>query len=301
VTDREIRPAGRFEWEQIILRSRLGGVIQGNGRGTRGGVSATTLKAVALVWASHADIDGTQIWPGDATVAVEAEAGLQVVQACKRALVDLGLMEKVRSRARRRHRGDEYRLTLPSDLLDRLEVLNPAQLKVAAGAEYEKRRGKRGGSAGPLSPPVGSEPVGGPADTPQADPDESRGGSSGTTNEPRGGSAGTSVGGPAERDTNQDPATYLRPTQTDDEIRTALTGPRATAAEEQISPDEVADRPTAGPRRCEPHRLAGGRRNDGRPNCPLCRVAEDQAAGRRRAIAEPERGGTVVAFPRRTA
>lgn len=290
MTDRELRPVGRFEWEQIIMRARLGDLIQGNGRGTRGGVSGAAFMAVALVWAGHADPDGSNIYPGDATVAVEAEVGLKVAQAVKRKMVEVGLTEKVRARSRRQHRGDEYRLTLPTDLLDRVEVLTPAALKVLAVAEYEKRRGKRGGSTGPLMEPIGEEPVGGPEDTPHGTPAEIRGGSDGTTKTGCGGSDGTSVGGPLDRDTNQDQPGN-RPTPPGEEVRTALTGPRATAPEEPIS--DVGGVPaTAGepmPARC-PHNLVSRRRPDGKPSCALCR----RGAG-------PDRLATVTTLPRRTA
>jgi hypothetical protein len=270
---------GRFEWEQIINRARFNGLIKGNGKGTRGGVSGAAFKAVALVWATHADPDGTNIWPGDATVAVEAEVGLKVAQAVKRAMVEIGLTEKVRSRARRQHRGDEYRLTLPTDLLDRLEVLTPAALKVAAVAEYEKRRGKRGGSTGPLMDPIGNEPVGGPEDTPRGPSVESRGGSDGTTKAACGGSDGTSVGGPPDRDTTQDRASY-GPTPTEDEARTAVTGPRASEpAEDPDFVDEVEER-TPRPAGCPAHgrAFAAGNRPDGKPACPLCRRGAPAAA-----------------------
>lgn len=290
MTDRELRPVGRFEWEQIIMRARLSDLIKGNGRGTRGGVSGAAFMAVALTWAAHADPDGTNIYPGDATVAVEAEVGLKVAQAVKKAMVDIGLTEKMRSRSRRQHRGDEYRLTLPTDLLDRVEVLTPAALKLAAIAEYEKRRGKRGGSTGPLMEPVGEDVVGGPQDTPQHDPAEIRGGSDGTTKTGCGGSDGTSVGGPPDRDTNQDQPGN-RPTHPDDEIRTALTGPRATEPEDPIS--DVVDEPEpAGeplPERC-PHGLASRRRRDGLPSCALCR----RGVG-------PDHLATVTLLPARTA
>ncbi|MGC4769224.1 hypothetical protein ACLQ25_09615 [Micromonospora sp. DT44] len=290
MTDRELRPVGRFEWEQIINRARLAGLITGNGRGTRGGVSGAAFKAVAHVWATHADPDGASIYPGDATVAVEAEVGLKVAQAVKRKMVEIGLTEKVRARARRQHRGDEYRLTLPTDLLDRVDVLTPAQLKVLAVAEYEKQRGSRGGSTGPLMEPVGQNAVGGPPVPPQADPAETRGGSDGPTKPARGGSDGTSVGGPPDRDTNQDQP-GIRPTPPDDEVRTALTGPRATQPEEPI-PD-VGEKP-APARGCPVHgrAFAAGNRPDGRPACPLCRAVP---------TADPATGAVVIHLPRRSA
>ncbi|MFI5852290.1 hypothetical protein ACIA7R_31445 [Micromonospora chalcea] len=273
MTDRELRPVGRFEWEQIICRARLGDLIEGNAKGTRGGVSGAAFKAVALVWASHGNLDGTDIYPGDATVAVEAEVSVKVAQAVKRKMVEIGLTEKVRARSRRQHRGDEYRLTLPTDLLDRIEVLTPAALKVRAVAEYEKRRGKRGGSTGPLTEPVGQPAVGEPQDPPRDPQPENRGGSDGTTNPGCGGSDGTSVGGPMDRDTHPRPGQVITHPK-EDGVRTALPGPRATETEKSDSVDEVGESEPR-PAGCPVHgrAFAAGERPDGRPRCPLCRRA----------------------------
>lgn len=297
MTDRELRPVGRFEWEQIILRARLSGLITGNARGTRGGVSGAAFKAVALAWAAHADPDGGNIYPGDATIAVEAEVGLKVVKAVKAAMIELGLTERVQAGARRLRRHDVYRLTLPTDLLDRVEVLTPAALRMAAVAEYERQRGKRGGSTGPLKGPIAEGPsdprqngVEGPQDPPQADAAEIHGGSNGPTNSGCGGSDGTVVGGPMDRDTNHDRAISLpSPTQVD--LRTAVTGPRAREAADQISEDEKT-RPVGErlPDRCR-HGLRSRIRGDGLPTCALCR----------RERAGPTTLAAVVPLHRRTA
>lgn len=295
--DRELRPTTRHEWESVLLRARLGSVVGGtgrvgkNGRVTRGGVSGTTFKAVLLVIATHADPDGTRVWPGDATVAVLAETSVQVVQAVRRALVRLGLLEKVRARSRRQRRGDEYRLTLPSDLLDAVEVLSPAAVKVAAMDLYEKRRGKRGGSGGtptdatdldgvgdPADPPHEDDTVsmGDPVDTPQAEPDETCGGSGGTTTDVYGGSGGTHVGDPVARDTYPEtpPRTTTQPNGED--VRTAVTVSRASEADEEpISAEEgESESPTLASRWCPAHgkpSLAGNR-DDGLPCCAFCRA-----------------------------
>ncbi|WP_431728617.1 hypothetical protein [Verrucosispora sp. TAA-831] len=298
---------GRFEWEQIINRARLGGLIAGNANGTRGGVSGPTFKAVALVWASHGNPDGSEVWPGDATLAVEAEVGLKVAQQVKRKLVELGLTEKVRSRSRKQRKGDEYRLTLPSDLLDHVEVLSPAQLKLRAVEEYEKRRGKRPTSAGsePPTPPVGGpvdspqdtecgesdgtptdsdgHGVGAPVDPPQAQRPETCGGSDGATETACGGSDGTAVGGPPDRDTNPDRPPY-RPTPTDDEVRTAVTGPRAPEPEDHDFDSRQTNDETR-PTGCPDHgpAMTAGTRPDGTPHCPLCRVGAPPTPKRRQA------------------
>jgi len=302
---RELRPVSRFEWEQIILRARLSGLITGNARGTRGGVSGATFKAVALVWASHADPDGGNIYPGDATLAVEAEVSLKVARAVKRKLVELGLTERVKAGARRQHRGDEYRLTLPTALLEVVDVLSPAAVRVAAIDMYERSRGKRGGSSGtPTQSAVGGPPdpvqiaVQGPADPVRDDELEGRGGSSGTPDSGCGGSSGTSVGGPPDRYTNQ--TSHLLTIPDGGDVRTAVTGPRAREAEDADStPDETDDTPAARPGRggCPTHgrAFAAGVRPDGQPACPLCR-----ATGRRPPAGD-SRPGLAPVIPIRSA
>ncbi|GIJ50010.1 hypothetical protein Val02_68960 [Virgisporangium aliadipatigenens] len=260
---RELRQVGRFEWEQIILRARLTGVIAGNGKGTRGGVSAAAFKAVALAWASHANADGSEVFPGDATLAVEAEVGLQVAQAVKKKLVELGLTERVRAGFRRQRYGDEYRLTLPSDLLDVLDVLTPAAVKAAAAAAYAKRRGRRGGSDGYPTQPLPLDGVGDLVDTPHAEPDEIRGGSDGTHNGACGGSDGTHVGDPTARDTNPRP-TPSGPTPPIADLRTAVTASRASPP--------AQDRNSAPKKKCE-HGFPIAFRPDGASTCALCRRA----------------------------
>jgi hypothetical protein len=165
--ERELRPAGRHEWEQILGRLRVSGVLGSsgrtgkNGRSTKGAVSAIAFKAIAARFAFYGDGDGTRIWPGDAVVAVDLETTIDRVRTVRRALIQWGLLELVR--ARRGERGEEYRLTLPSDLLDLLEVLTPAQHKVAAHNMREARRG-------PVSKPAGSASLGGPVDYPEREP-----------------------------------------------------------------------------------------------------------------------------------
>lgn len=261
--ERELRPAGRYEWEQVIRRARLGGVITGRtgtaGKATKGGVSAALFKVVALTFASYADGSGRGVRPGDATVAVDAECALKTVKAVRVALLDLGLLEHVGGR--RGGHGEEYRLALPSDLLDRVEVLTPAQHQLAARAMREAARGPRGGSSGPPDPPVDNPNVGGPVDHPNASPVEPCGGSSGPAYETCGGSSGPAVGGPV------DPRSYPdRPEKITDQpvadVRTAVTQSRASPAANKPQ-DPI-------PEKCD-HGLRARRRPDGTSSCAFCR------------------------------
>jgi hypothetical protein len=236
-TEREVRPVGRHEWEQVLGRLRVTGVLGGrtgkHGRATKGAVAAITFKAIAARFAFYGDGDGSRIWPGDAVVAVDLETTIDRVRMVRQALIKLGLLELVRGR--RGDRGEEYRLTLPSDLMDLLEVLTPAQHKLAAHHMREARRGASSTSSGgpvdnPKSEPGWSsgqpegENPGGPVDTPERDPRTSNG----PPKEGSGWSSGHRLGGPVDTHTNQDQPHPL-PTTLTTIFRTAVTGPRATA------------------------------------------------------------------------
>lgn len=316
MTDRELRPAGRYEWEQILKRARLGALITGsgrvgkNGRQTRGGMTGTTFKAIALGWATWANDRGQEIWPGDATVAICLETTIERVATVRKKLIELGLLQQVRPR--RGMRGTEYRLTIPSDLLDVVEVLTPAQLTLAAGRMRDEARGKPGGSGGrPTPPPSGGPPdhpepdaetaVGGPADTPQPDADPTLGGPSDTPDQlpmggppdhlspsdatpaggsagpseiPSGGSAGVAPGGSAGSAYRPRTAPLTTTDHADTDLEAAVTVSRASPAAQDPLP-EVAERCT--------HGIRTGLRNDGLHRCALCRVeariATDGTAG----------------------
>lgn len=255
MTARELRPVGRYEWEQIVRRARLGGVIQGsarvgkNGRPTKGGMSATLLKAIALGFATYANDKGREIWPGDATVAVDLETSVASVEAVRKLLLRLGLFERVR--APWGDHGTEYRLTLPVDLLDEVEVLTPAQHKLAANRLRDARRGKpSGGSDGstvtsdsvdPSEPPEAvDEPVDNPEpvdppDTPEDDWPPVAGVSTGTTPAPNGVSGGPRMVYPPDAHTDHD----RPPTTTDhpvEDLRTAVTATREAPPEQDPIP-----------------------------------------------------------------
>lgn len=150
---RELRPVGRYDWEQIIRRARFGGLISATtssktGKKTKGAVSGAMFKAVALDIASYADDRGERIFPGNATIAVDLECSLEVVNLVKAEMVKLGLLQFVRGRRAARdgrpERGEEYRLTLPSDLQELVDVPTPTQHKAAAERLRELKRGRRG-------------------------------------------------------------------------------------------------------------------------------------------------------------
>ncbi|MCY1141708.1 hypothetical protein OWR29_27235 [Actinoplanes sp. Pm04-4] len=148
-TDREVHPCDRFDWEGIVLSCRWSGLIGGTGRPgttrkqTRGGIAGPTFKAVALVYATHANPDGSRVFPSDARVAVLSEVGMATVKAIRQKLIELGLLTP----DGREGRAPRYRLTMPSDLFEHVEFWSPAQITETAKAMRDRRRGPRGSSS----------------------------------------------------------------------------------------------------------------------------------------------------------
>lgn len=217
----DVRPAGRFEWEQSVLRGRWTGLVKGNGNGTRGGVSGAVFRAVAWALCTHADADGSNVRPGDATVAVLAEVGVKNVRAVRSTLVALGFLTKVRVGPRRLGGGDVYCLTLPQGAAG-VTVLSPAQIKsegqrVSDGTPARRKRTGSGGSEavvlGPLDP-VETAVVPGPLDMVKdvvlGPADRVESGCTGSSGPPEDGCTGsrsTVVPGPVDRHTNHDQPT----------------------------------------------------------------------------------------------
>ncbi|WP_426502915.1 helix-turn-helix domain-containing protein [Dactylosporangium sp. McL0621] len=122
------------QWLDVVRRARLG----------------RTPKAVALMLATYADNDGRRVFPGVARLAVDCELTYNVIQTALQRLRQAGLIEVVRKASRPGH-ADEYRLSLAVDVLDRIDVLTPAQLASTAAELAARRRGRHRppASAGP--------------------------------------------------------------------------------------------------------------------------------------------------------
>lgn len=105
--------ATRYEWERVIRRARLG----------------APCKAVALAMATYADRDGSRVYPGVARLAAVTELSERSVRGALKKMRDVGLIERIYQGG---HRGvhsftDVHRLTIPVDLLDRVEMLPPGE------------------------------------------------------------------------------------------------------------------------------------------------------------------------------
>ncbi|RBQ05173.1 hypothetical protein DQE82_26875 [Micromonospora sp. LHW51205] len=264
------------EWTDLLARIRFG-TVKVAGKTITGRV----IKAVGYRAANYADADGSRVRPGLPRLAVDLEIDHGTAKRAVQVIVRAGLLRLVRAGARP-GLADEYQLTIPNDLLDRtgLEVWSPAKHRLEVERVREQTRGRYRKRPEPSADadtcrsqedPQKSDlqvPEG-PADTPAADRPA--------------GPAGTDItrpAGPVRTDLQvpEGPATHHGPRHntthpTDEEVRTALTGPRATEPEEPEFVDEVTPDPQ--PSGCPTHgrAFAAGNRPDGRPRCPLCRRA----------------------------
>lgn len=198
--ERELHAEDRFTWERIVMRARLDGVISGSGKvsertgkQTRGGISGAVFKAVALVFAAHADEDGTSIRPGDMRVAILAEVHPRTVKVVRERLIEMGLL---RQTGRYRHT-PMYQLTLPDDVAEMVPVLTPTEVVEAAKAMRSKARGVKsadsdGCAAGP--PIEGAKGV--PPDHPKPPDGPGNGCAAGTPEILNGCAAGQQMGVP---------------------------------------------------------------------------------------------------------
>jgi hypothetical protein len=111
------QPIGRFEWERILRRVQ---------------VSVPSVKLVGFAMASYANADGSKIRPGQKRLAAVLGTSEMTVRRGQGELEMIGLLEMVfkgHSLGRGRAAGfaSEYRLTVPSDLLERVPMLDPEE------------------------------------------------------------------------------------------------------------------------------------------------------------------------------
>jgi hypothetical protein len=106
-----LQPCGRFEWERIVRRC----------------VIHPTTKLVAFVMAQYARSNGTSIRPGTKVVAAVCTMTERNAERHLRKLRELGLIEKTTGGGGPNRRAASYRLTIPEDLLDRVEMLDPGE------------------------------------------------------------------------------------------------------------------------------------------------------------------------------
>ena len=107
----ELMPARRFEWERIVRRLQI----------------SRSTKALAFILATYASADGSNVRPGRERLANVAARSPRTITRSLVELRDLGLIERTveGSNYGRQAMSDEYRLTIPTDLQERVEMLDP--------------------------------------------------------------------------------------------------------------------------------------------------------------------------------
>jgi hypothetical protein len=246
------------EWTDVVRRARLG----------------RTTKHIAWTLATFADFaDGSRVYPGLATLAVAAEVDYKTAKRAVAALLAAGLIETVKAHPGVRNRGTEYRLILSDELLERVDVLSPAQFSKAAESTREANARRRGtGAPSPRTP--GGQPVDNPVDNSEvqgtADPVLAEG-VQGTAVPQPGRVRGTAR--PQYRERLSAITPIEQPTTTTShktaDLRTAVTLVEDRAVQDPI-PDDGEGRPPPLGEQCE-HGLKSRRRSDGTPSCVLCR------------------------------
>lgn len=248
----ETRAVGRHEWERILRRLVL----------------PDRHKYAALLLATWGDNDGTRVRPGPVLLGAamggkSEHTGRRMIEA----LVGYGLLELVSRGGGRGGKGktSEYRLTVPVDLLDRFELLDPNGRPVSPSTQVDAQseHGPVDNSESPSIWVDGQSPVDNSNDRPK-------------TAFP----AGMSV----QNETNERPPRWPTTStdQTTKETRdqsppSATTDPAHDDVDNsapRLTLDEVlplSKPPKPPPRTKCAHGLSGERHPDGSPRCPLCR------------------------------
>lgn len=112
------------EWTSVVRRARIG----------------QERKLAALILASYADPDGTNVRCGAARLALDLERSYATARRHLKWLRETGLIAIVRAGNARRGWVDEYRLILAQDLLDRLELPTPSEYSDSIAAMYALNR-----------------------------------------------------------------------------------------------------------------------------------------------------------------
>lgn len=267
---------GRFEWERVIARI----------------VMPEKQKLTAVLCAIHADPDGTRVRPGNPRLAAMIGCTVRTVARQMTVLRNLGLLRQV-SRgggAGGAGRATEYRLTLPENLLEAVELIpaeGPYQERPA-----KPRRSKPAAVSAESCPESGDIQVSPQPEPPGVDrpvsPDIQVSAQTGPS----------LVDNSVSQDIQMspEPAAHVANEVTSESLDAAMTGHfegdevtpgcpptshRPTTKSDQ--PSVVSQRNhwtrarTTTPRRPHPqstrcgHGLPVARREDGMPTCPLCR------------------------------
>ena len=102
----------RFGWERVIRRVQM----------------HTTAKGIALILASYADSDGSRIRPGIQRMARVSCTSEKTVRRHVKFLCDAGFLVRTKHGNRWIGEVNEYQLTIPVDLLNRMPMIDPNEL-----------------------------------------------------------------------------------------------------------------------------------------------------------------------------
>lgn len=154
--DIPVRPVGTYDWVRTVSNIDFGG-----SDGVKG-VAGRTIKGVAFRLSYWANPDGTQVIAGPARISVICEVDYKTAKTVLGVLRKHGLLTVVRrGRGPTSHGGirvgDEYRLTVPLDLPERLLVRSEDQIKAAVEATKVANRRKDTGTARPRKSDDGLE------------------------------------------------------------------------------------------------------------------------------------------------
>lgn len=105
---RELLPCDMFEWQRVVRRIEM----------------HTTTKLLALVLSTYANANGSHIIPGTERLVLVTCTSKATVARHLELLRSMGLIERVKQGNRHAKHSDEYRLTLPPNVLD-LPMLGP--------------------------------------------------------------------------------------------------------------------------------------------------------------------------------
>ncbi|MFG1785680.1 helix-turn-helix domain-containing protein [Rhodococcus oryzae] len=108
------QPARKYDWERVVRRVSMPAGVKG----------------LAFVLASYADGDGTRIHPSNARLANVMERSEKTIERGMKWLVSTGFVVITRHKNGQAGIANEYRLTLPADVVYRM-ALDPDEKPIA--------------------------------------------------------------------------------------------------------------------------------------------------------------------------
>jgi hypothetical protein len=130
-----LQPADSFEWVRVVTGVDFSTAEIVKAMPPKKRVAGRTIKAVAYRIPYWGDPDGTRVYPSLGLIAAACEVDYSTAKLVMRVLRSLGLIEQVKGgggRGARGHDGTQYRLTIPSNLLELVKYRNPDEMRALA-------------------------------------------------------------------------------------------------------------------------------------------------------------------------